>query len=118
MIKVILYRKDERYRGFCCSGHADYAEEGEDIICSAVSALTVNCVNSIEALAGDAMFVTEDEDGGYLEMVLEDAGSEAAQLLLESLALGLDSIEDTYGSGFVSVSTGEVPAAADGEEPV
>ena len=29
-------------------GHAGYAEEGYDIICAAVSALTVNTINSIE----------------------------------------------------------------------
>ena len=109
MIRVTLYREDDRLKGFCVSGHAGYGEEGEDIICSAVSALTVNCVNSIEALTGAAMFVTEEEDGGYLEMVLQDDQSEGAQLLLESLALGLTSIESTYGSGYIKVENGPCP---------
>ena len=57
MITVIVYqRSDGEYIGFETSGHADYADEGYDIICAAVSALTVNAVNSVETF-------TEDESG-------------------------------------------------------
>ena len=46
------------YRGIVMEGHAGYAEEGEDIICAAVSALALNFFNSVEAF-------TEDEfEGG------------------------------------------------------
>ncbi len=58
MITVIVYqRSDGEYIGFETSGHAGYADEGYDIICAAVSALTVNAVNSVETF-------TEDEFGG------------------------------------------------------
>ena len=41
--------------GFRSAGHAGYAEEGSDIICSAVSILTFNTINSIEKFT-DAKF--------------------------------------------------------------
>ena len=47
-IEIEIQRKNRQYRGFLCEGHAGYAQEGYDIICSAVSVLTVNAVNSIE----------------------------------------------------------------------
>ena len=39
--------------GFRSAGHAGYAEEGSDIICSAVSILTFNTINSIEKFTDD-----------------------------------------------------------------
>ncbi len=34
-------------------GHAGYADEGEDIICAAVSALALNFFNSVETFTED-----------------------------------------------------------------
>ena len=64
MISVTIYRAGHQYRGFLCEGHAGYAEEGYDIICSAVSALTVNTINSIETL-------TEDEINAILSGITD-----------------------------------------------
>ncbi|MFR2781914.1 MAG: ribosomal-processing cysteine protease Prp [Clostridium sp.] len=41
------------YRGIVIEGHAGYAEEGEDIICAAVSALAINFYNSVETFTED-----------------------------------------------------------------
>ena len=53
MIRVKFYRKEGRFFGFQLKGHAEYAEPGEDILCSAVSALAINTVNSLEELTRD-----------------------------------------------------------------
>ena len=51
MITAQLFQNsDKQYWGFKIDGHAGYAEEGEDIICAAVSVLALNTANSIEAL--------------------------------------------------------------------
>ena len=43
MISVTVYKdRNNHYTGFRCDGHAGYAELGEDIVCSAVSVLTLN----------------------------------------------------------------------------
>ena len=49
MIKVIIKRdKDKVAKGIEISGHAGYAEYGQDIICAAVSVLALNMANSVE----------------------------------------------------------------------
>lgn len=47
------YDSSDRITGFDISGHAGLADSGYDIICSAVSALAINTVNSIENLTDD-----------------------------------------------------------------
>ena len=37
-------------------GHAGYDEYGKDIVCAAVSVLTVNMANSVEKFTDDGLF--------------------------------------------------------------
>ena len=104
MIRVTLFRNSaQEYTGYELSGHADYAEEGSDIICSAASVLAINTTNSIEAFTEDRVKAEEREDGGYLKVDVQEPVSQQSQLLLKSLALGLKMIEDTYGREFIRV---------------
>ena len=50
MTHITIYKSSATNRtvGFKSAGHAGYAEEGSDIICSAISVLTINTINSIE----------------------------------------------------------------------
>ena len=43
MVTVTMLRKGGRTVGFLSAGHAGYGEAGEDIVCSAISALTQTC---------------------------------------------------------------------------
>ena len=49
MIRVTIY-KNEKHEcvGFKALGHAGYSENGQDVVCAAVSVLTINTVNAIE----------------------------------------------------------------------
>ena len=80
-----------------------YAQEGQDIICSAVSVLTINTVNSIESLTEDSFTAEQSPDGGYLRMELSGIPSLETQILMKSLLLGIRSIQESYGDEFVSV---------------
>ena len=62
----------------------DYAGDGDDILCAAVSALTFNAVNSIEEFTEDAYQVEQAEDGGYLKVLFPEGLSERAALLMDS----------------------------------
>ena len=53
MIKAKFYLHDKTYFGFSMTGHAEYADPGEDILCAAVSALAFNTANAIAALTKD-----------------------------------------------------------------
>ena len=97
MIKVTIYQNSEqKISGFDLLGHAGYAETGSDIVCAAVSALAQNTVNSIEAFNQDSFTAEVDEENGGLYVKLEPGYSEKTGLLLDSLILGLQGIEEEY----------------------
>lgn len=109
MITARLFQNsDKQYWGFQIEGHAGYAEEGEDIICAAVSVLTLNTANSIEALTkADPVCSMED---GFLSCSVPALRKDShiypdVTLLLDSLALGLKSIAETYGTQYLHVLT-------------
>ncbi|MBQ6321590.1 MAG: ribosomal-processing cysteine protease Prp, partial [Lachnospiraceae bacterium] len=74
MITVIFTKEGDAWKGVECSGHAGYADAGEDIYCSAVSALVTNTCNSLEVLTGDAHLVETDD--GYLKILFSQTPSE------------------------------------------
>ena len=76
MIRITVTQKDGAYVSVESEGHADYAEEGQDIICSAVSALIVNAVNSIETFTEDRILCESDD--GYVYFSLPDGHGDAA----------------------------------------
>ena len=54
--------------GFKLSGHAGFAEEGSDIVCSAVSMLVINTINCIEEFTEEKFNYSADNDnGGYID---------------------------------------------------
>jgi hypothetical protein len=96
---ITVYRdKDRRVKGFQISGHSDYNPSGEDILCASVSALAINCINSIEAFTEDTPeILAVNEEEGFMHFRLKET-SEKSRLLLDSLVLGLKSIEGSYGN--------------------
>lgn len=44
---IILYPIDNYKRGFVIDGHADFGEHGKDIVCSAVSSLSLSVLLTI-----------------------------------------------------------------------
>ena len=87
---------DDIFREIECNGHSGYAESGEDIVCAAISVLTINTINSIEKLTEDNATVFEDEDSGIIRATFEDIPSKEADLLLKSFELGVTGISKQY----------------------
>ncbi|MDO4523662.1 MAG: ribosomal-processing cysteine protease Prp [Eubacteriales bacterium] len=109
MTRVTFFQNsDGQCVGFTCHEHAGYAEEGEDIVCAAISALVFNAVNSIEAFTDDQFTVDADEASASIEFHLEKTPSKQCQLLLSSLILGLQGIEDGQYSDFIDIIFEEV----------
>ena len=97
MIKITIYKnQEEEYVGFQCDGHAGYDEYGNDIVCSAVSVLVLNTVNSIEKFTYDKFKSEADDERGFVEFMFHSEPSAEATLLLDSMILGLESIRNTY----------------------
>jgi len=106
MITIKIQKNEEQYSGFISEGHAGYAMEGYDIICAAVSALTVNAINSIEQFTKDRFTVKQKD--GLIELILEDNISKETTLLLDSMILGLKEIQNQYGNEYIKLIFKEV----------
>ena len=69
MVRVtILKDQKDICRGFETSGHAGYADKGQDIVCAAVSVLTINTVNSLEQFTEETFSLDSDEKRGRIAL--------------------------------------------------
>ena len=82
------------------------------LICAAVSILSQNTVNSIEAFTDEKIEYEYDISGGFLDFCLPDLknGGENhdVTLLLDTLLLGLGSLREAY-PGSIQIIEQEVP---------
>ncbi len=62
MTKIIFFRSDGVFFGFEEQNHTGYGEAGEDILCAALSAMTMLIVNTIELGFSSEVDYTVDED--------------------------------------------------------
>jgi len=96
MIEFTFYKNNlGRIIGFKCTNH------GTEIVCAAVSALTMNTINSIETFGDCEFSVDLNEEGGFIEFMItankDNKIDPIALLFLDSLDLGICSIAVEYG---------------------
>lgn len=102
MIQVQIERRsaDRAILSFSVEGHALFAEDGKDIVCAGVSAITVGTVNAVETLTG--VVLKHIMHKGLLKVSIPDLHGEPEwakiQLILESMVVMLATIQRTYGS--------------------
>ena len=61
MTKIVFYRSGGVFYGFEEKGHSGFGEEGNDILCAALSAMTMLIINSIEiAYASDVEYEIDE----------------------------------------------------------
>ena len=99
MIRLIMKRSNGLYCGFTCTGHAEYADPGEDIVCSAVSALTQTCVLGLTDELGLNCGVSIDDKFGIDVILDRDTsriGAENADLIMRVMVRGLREIQESY----------------------
>ncbi|BCJ86026.1 ribosomal-processing cysteine protease Prp [Effusibacillus dendaii] len=98
MIQVNIHRDWQGHiDSFRAAGHSLFAENGNDIVCAAVSILVQNCVNSIETLLHVTIPAVSKD--GLVECKippLDDSLAKQVQLLLESMAYGLRTLAESY----------------------
>ena len=109
MTHVTLIRDRSGLVGFEAKGHTGYADEGSDIVCSAVSALTQTAALGINEVLKiqTALDITEANMYLMLPADISDQDCEKAQIILKTMALGLRSIAATYGD-YIKISARKV----------
>ena len=112
MIEVTVFvNSDHQYTGITMSGHAGLAEdhqEGQELVCAAASALTLNMANCVEHFTQDLFTADMDEETGSFRFQFTGTVSAEGTLLLNSLIFGLEDIEESYGEPYIKIRFEEV----------
>lgn len=96
MTKITIFRKNELICGYQVKGHSGYAEEGSDIVCSAISVATQMALVglkevlklNIECCIQDGFMKVEILNEGYID--------KSAQTILISMEKTLEDISKNY----------------------
>ncbi|MBO4264819.1 MAG: ribosomal-processing cysteine protease Prp [Clostridia bacterium] len=117
MIKITFFKHDDVLYGFRETGHAEYDDAGKDIVCAAVSSMTMLLINTLEVSFGiDVDYKIDDATTDItvtVKTALPCVGAEekrqyAACGVIQGYYLQLmDMIEDYYD--YLDVSVEEVP---------
>ena len=73
MTTIVFYKTDGFYYGFEEQGHTGYAESGEDILCSALSSMTMLIINAIEVSYASSVNYTIDEETTDIKLIAKSA---------------------------------------------
>ena len=99
MIIAKVKIQDSCYKRFECSGHAEYAEKGQDVICAAVSTLVINTANCIEQFC-DCKFKSS-MNNNVIVFEFSDTPDDKAKLLMDAMVFGLKNIQKEYGKKYL-----------------
>ncbi|GAF36033.1 ribosomal-processing cysteine protease Prp [Lentilactobacillus farraginis] len=99
MIKATIHHYKGHVAGFTITGHADAGEYGQDIVCSAVSVLSITTVNGLQEVVGLDVDVDSDEkNGGYLSVEIPVTTNSTKQLQS-------DAVLKTFENGMADIAT-------------
>ena len=73
MTTVVFYKTGGIYYGFEEQGHTGYAESGDDVLCSALSAMTMLIINTIEVSYASTVDYTIDEKTTDIKLIAKSA---------------------------------------------
>ena len=96
MTDIRIIRQAGFIKGFRISGHAGYADSGYDIVCAAVSAISQTAAMGIVEVLKIKAALKQDDEQGTLTLDLPDVGDERAEAVLQTMAHGLQSIQQQY----------------------
>ncbi len=98
MLRVTICYLDSNITGFMVKGHAGYAPHGQDICCAGVSAVTqtalIGLINHLEKKP-DYKIVKGDLELRLAENLSRE-DNEKAQIILSTMAAGLESMQENY----------------------
>ena len=90
----ISYKKENNHINYVkISGHADYADEGFDIVCASVSSISITTVNAIIRIDSDSINY-KDEDGYLLINISKH--SDTIDKLIDNMINLLEELEKQY----------------------
>ena len=73
MTTITFYKADGFYYGFEEQGHTGFGESGDDILCSALSSMTMLIINAIEVSYASNVEYTIDEETTDIRLIAKSA---------------------------------------------
>ena len=73
MTTITFYKSEGHYYGFEEQGHTGYGESGEDILCSALSAMTMLIINAIEVTYQSSVDYEIDDETTDIRLIAKSA---------------------------------------------
>ena len=84
--------------GFSAIGHAGAADEGEDIVCAGISALTITAINSLEDIAKVEMHLHVGDGFASVRLCKKQKEHKlsVAQVILKTVQRGFNDMAVSY----------------------
>ena len=106
MTTVVVRTESGKIHSVECDGHTGYGEEGEDIVCAALSSIVQTALLGLFGVAEVNVKVTRSDADGYLKMVLpsdmDEVQTDRAEVILRTMLLGIRDLHEGY-SDFIEL---------------
>ncbi|WP_248924053.1 ribosomal-processing cysteine protease Prp [Paenibacillus hamazuiensis] len=104
--KIVFYYNGKNVLfGFNAHGETGFSQYGLDIVAAGVSTLIINTINSLRLLTNEP--VEAEIKRNYAKCILPNLRnnklSKEAHILLKSLKMGIESIQENYGEKYVLI---------------
>lgn len=99
MTTLRIYRKEDVFIGFECSGHSGYSEAGSDIVCAAISTAVQYCIQCGKTVDGAKLHLETDEECALIRCISSDQNKGFSKHI-EVLVMLSESIADQYAMYF------------------
>ena len=98
MTRCEFFTEDDRITGFSISGHSGYAEQGQDIVCAAISAVVTMAEATINDVCGAKAKVRVKDEQARITLTLPAScdEEESVQAVLSGMLLTLISLREDY----------------------
>ena len=98
MTKCEFFTEGDRITGFTISGHSGYAEQGQDIVCAAISAVVTMAEATINDVCGAKAKVRVKEEDARITLTLPAScdEEETVQAVLAGMMVTLCNMRDDY----------------------
>ena len=98
MTRCEFFTENDRITGFSISGHSGYAEQGQDIVCAAISAVVTMAEATINDVCGAKAKVRVKDEQARITLTLPAScdEEESVQAVLAGMMLTLISLRDDY----------------------
>lgn len=100
MTRVKILTKNGNILGVDCFGHTGFAEEGEDIVCAALSSVVQTALLGLLNVAAVNVKITRNDDLGILKFDLPQSLSETemhdSQVILKTMLAGVSDLSENW----------------------